>query len=314
MANMYETITSLTAMPGEQLTATHRLLLEGCGFEVAEDGGGNVYWYTTNAEALWGGSWTVDSLTEREHASPGTDALRGAVLAELTPDTTWGWQEVLQRILRDLPESITHLDMQGAFWCDSELRASFGGLATRITRESISGINTADWFEEQPTPIVSADEGKDPGDSLFVNVNRFTGAGSGCLFVVVQLRGLAARVERLAAVSRKLTLAEIRAEAVDAEWVASVGGTNEFVSDTQLVVSGDRVRWIGWDEEAEGFVETEEMDVGELCGGIAAGQRCFGGSVQDVNFLCERVRDHADAMAQAATAVAATKPHSPGPR
>lgn len=60
-----------------------------------------------------------------------------------------GVPELLQEILRGLPEKYTHLEIEGSISCSAPRSGEFGGFAIFITRDDIEQITTNQWLYER---------------------------------------------------------------------------------------------------------------------------------------------------------------------
>jgi hypothetical protein len=64
-----------------------------------------------------------------------------------------GVPELLQEILRGLPDKYTHLEIEGSISCSVPRSGEFGGFAIFITRDDIKQITTNEWLYERRQEI-----------------------------------------------------------------------------------------------------------------------------------------------------------------
>lgn len=151
--------TVVTVVPSEALTEAHRLALFEVGFVVEAEGEGKVHLFAPPEE----GPGLLDLAMLQPFDDTWLEWLEETGLAAHTGETFVAdlydhagagpidWTDMLQLVLRDLPDTVPHLDVTVSAWSEPPTRGAFWGTAVRITREAIYAQESPSDFFAQVT-------------------------------------------------------------------------------------------------------------------------------------------------------------------
>jgi len=146
--------TVLTHLPKQYVTEAHRLALSACNVAVVDTTDPELlYLYTRDGEGpqelQLNANLPFDDFWADFLEDTGLDECADdpfvATLRECLTRGDVDWSQVLQLVLCEIPEdALSHIDVQGSYWCDKERPGEFGGFAFRVTRTNVH-VQEGDW-------------------------------------------------------------------------------------------------------------------------------------------------------------------------
>lgn len=151
MANTSCTVTVLTDIPVEAISALHRALLDALGFEIVDSAPGCHYIY---------GDEYMDEFEEEMLEE--VDVTREEIEKEFDHFPIH-WTDIMRSVLKHPSMANTkHIDAMGGYQCSRPRKGEFGGFSIRMDRDGVRSFGTTQLLQQWDKEDVAASEGAAP--------------------------------------------------------------------------------------------------------------------------------------------------------